>query len=35
MSAVTLHGLDDAEARANALAVRYADGRGAPPTPRE
>lgn len=35
MSAVTLHGLDDAQARASALAVRYADGRGAPPTPRE
>jgi hypothetical protein len=35
MSALTLHGLDDAEARASALAVRYADGRGAPPTPRE
>ena len=35
MSAVTLHGLDDAEARASALAVRYTDGRGAPPTPRE
>lgn len=35
MSAVTLQGLDDAEARASALAVRYQDGRGAPPTPRE
>jgi hypothetical protein len=35
MSAVTLHGLDDAESRASALAVQYADGRGAPPTPRE
>ncbi len=35
MSTVTLHGLDDAEARASALAVRYTDGRGAPPAPRE
>jgi hypothetical protein len=35
MSALTLHGLDDAEARASALAVRYPDGRGAPPTPRD
>ncbi len=35
MNEVTLQGLDDAESRASALAVRYADGRGAPPTPRE
>jgi hypothetical protein len=35
MSAVTLLALDAAETRASALAVRHADGRGAPPTPRE
>jgi hypothetical protein len=34
-NAATLHGVDDAESRASALAARYADGRGRPPTPRE
>jgi hypothetical protein len=34
-SAATLHGLDAAEARASALAARYADGRSGRPTPRE
>jgi hypothetical protein len=34
-NAATLHGLDDAETRASALAARYADGRGRPPTPRQ